>query len=170
MRLYKSYFILLLLSIVVMSCAFGPKFIDIEQQIPQIKPGESRIYFFRKMEIKAGMFQPPITVDGKDVGKVMPGGFFYVDLPPGDYTIGHRSKAYIGYSGDELHSMEQISLSSGQILYIELKLSSYRASSKFSSFKKIYLKMRPVEPNQAKRDMRELEYVGTNLFTTDVKQ
>ncbi|MBK8071854.1 MAG: DUF2846 domain-containing protein [Ramlibacter sp.] len=80
--------VLPLLAIVLLAgCASGVKHADMKSSMPTIKPGEGRIYFLRSSSMMGAAIQPTIMLDGQAVGQSMPGGFFYVDRPAGNYKV-----------------------------------------------------------------------------------
>ncbi|AKZ64969.1 hypothetical protein F506_21980 [Herbaspirillum hiltneri N3] len=74
-----------LLAAVLTGCASGPKYAEVADAIPAIKPGQGRIYFMRSTSVFGGALQPEIQLNNHVVGKSQPGGFFFVDRPAGPY-------------------------------------------------------------------------------------
>ncbi|WP_376692387.1 DUF2846 domain-containing protein [Wenzhouxiangella sp. EGI_FJ10409] len=89
----KAYLILAAILVVLVSgCASGPSFRDYESSIPPLSEDAGRIYMYRTAVVGAAV-QPKVRVDGEPVGKATPQGFFFVDLPPGDYEISASTEA-----------------------------------------------------------------------------
>ena len=65
--------------------ATGPKYKEVQTSIPAIESGKGRIYFYRTANFMGGGIRPSVNLNGKEVGKSTPGGFFYVDRATGDY-------------------------------------------------------------------------------------
>jgi hypothetical protein len=61
--------------------------------LPAPKPGEGRIFFYAPAVRFGGNVQPEIKLSGTLVGFAVPGGYFYVDRPPGRYEATGRSAA-----------------------------------------------------------------------------
>ena len=70
------------------ACATGgPKYTEMQSTIPQIAPDQGRIYFYRHANFIGAAIQPDILLNGEKVGESVPGGFFYVDVKPGDCEV-----------------------------------------------------------------------------------
>lgn len=79
-------------AVVLAGCASGVKHKDMEAVMPNMKPGEGRIYFFRTPSMGGAAIQPDIRLNGDVVGASKPGGFFFVDRPAGSYTAATTSE------------------------------------------------------------------------------
>lgn len=71
----------------VAGCASGPKMADVQSSIPTLAPENGRIFFYRSSSMMGAAIQPDIYLNGKVVGTSKPGGFFYKDVPAGNYTV-----------------------------------------------------------------------------------
>lgn len=69
------------------ACASGPTYRDVAASIPTLDGHLGRLYFLRSASILGAAIQPVIQLNGQIVGRSTPGGFFYVDEPPGTYTV-----------------------------------------------------------------------------------
>jgi hypothetical protein len=86
-RTFLKFALLVAAGALTAGCATGPKHDEMASSIPSLKPGEGRIYFFRRLNMGWGAgIQPDIKLNGQVVGKSMPGGFFFVDRPAGNYV------------------------------------------------------------------------------------
>jgi hypothetical protein len=65
----------------------GPRFSEIEARIPAVPADDGRIYFYRKSIFFGDGLRPPVKLNGQDVGRPVPNGFFFVDRPAGDYVV-----------------------------------------------------------------------------------
>ena len=74
-----------------LGCASGPKFDTVE--IPSLTSSQGRIYFYRDGSPVGSAVQPMIRLNGQEVGKSTPGGFFYVDTSPGNYEVACSTEA-----------------------------------------------------------------------------
>ena len=80
--------ILILFVILLTGCmATGPKYKEVQTSIPAIESGKGRIYFYRPANFMGGGIRPSVNLNGKEVGKSTPGGFFYIDRATGDYEV-----------------------------------------------------------------------------------
>ena len=91
MRLLK-WFILICSVLSLAACASGTDYKHLAASIPKLKADEGRIYFFRNTAFAGFAVQPSITLDGANVGRSKPGGFFYVDIPSGQHEISTASE------------------------------------------------------------------------------
>jgi hypothetical protein len=69
------------------ACASGPKFGEVEKTFPQVAAGQGRIWFYRSGIMWGAGIQPSVNLNGVQVGDSVPGGFFYVDRPAGNYEV-----------------------------------------------------------------------------------
>ncbi|HVB82699.1 MAG TPA: DUF2846 domain-containing protein [Candidatus Binataceae bacterium] len=74
------------LGLALAACASGPLYSEMQGKIPNLAAYAGRIYIYRTGIIGAGV-QPAVEINGLAVGSTKPEGFFYVDRPPGNYTI-----------------------------------------------------------------------------------
>ena len=93
MRTKVLYGLLLVVLCGLVGCASGPRYGAVAATIPSIEDNRGRIYFYRSRTMFGAAVQADIRLNGEVVGKSIPGGFFYVDTPPGDYTVSCATKA-----------------------------------------------------------------------------
>ena len=67
--------------------ASGPKLAEMRSTMPQLKPDQGRIFFYRNSSMLGAAMQPNIMLNGRVVGESKPGGFFYVDDAPGPKEV-----------------------------------------------------------------------------------
>lgn len=109
-RVARQVFVMIV-AIMVAGCATsGAKFATFYSSMPTLKPDRGRIFIFRANPLGA-LFQPEVRINGKVVGKAVPGGFFYVDEKPGDYVIETKT---------EVERTLSLSLASGQERFVRL--------------------------------------------------
>lgn len=72
-------------TVLITSCASGPKYSEIESTISTLNPEQGRIYFYRSANYFGAGIQPSVMLNDKDAGNSKPGGFFFIDTIPGDY-------------------------------------------------------------------------------------
>ena len=65
--------------------AKGPSLGMISDRMPMLHADQGRIFFYRDKSMFGAAVQPMIRLNGEEVGKSVPGGFFFVDRPAGDY-------------------------------------------------------------------------------------
>lgn len=69
------------------ACASGPRYADIAKTFPAVAADQGRIWFYRSGIMFGAGIQPSVLLNGVKVGDSVPGGFFYVDRPKGDYEV-----------------------------------------------------------------------------------
>jgi hypothetical protein len=88
MRTSKALMLSILTVIALAGCATtGPRLTEIEARIPPLPADQGRIYFYRKSIFFGDGLRPPVKLNGQEVGKPVPDGFFFVDRPAGDYVV-----------------------------------------------------------------------------------
>ena len=92
------------------ACATGPKYADVKSSIPPLASDKGRIYFYRPNSMGGAAIQPGIMLNGEKVGTSKPGGFFYVDRPPGHYEA---------LCGTEVERKTNFVLAAGQERYVK---------------------------------------------------
>ena len=73
-------------------CASGPSYQEHASMIQTLAADSGRIYLYRKTAFGA-LMQPDVRIDDEVVGEAVPGGFFYVDLPPGTHVVSASTEA-----------------------------------------------------------------------------
>ena len=68
-------------------CASGPKYEEVKNALPPLKPADGRIYFYRSGTMMGSGIQPSVMLNGAKVGDSVPGGFFFVDQAPGPMEV-----------------------------------------------------------------------------------
>lgn len=87
----------------------GPKYEEIQTTIPDVSPGNARVYFFRTAGFAGGGVRPEIRLNDDPVGKSVPGSFFYVDRPAGKYVAAVQT---------EVERTLDLALQTGQTVYV----------------------------------------------------
>ncbi|MGF6976543.1 hypothetical protein QFZ94_004993 [Paraburkholderia sp. JPY465] len=86
-KLFRALAASAFVAVVASGCASGPQYKDVASSIPTLKEAQGRIYFYRSSSMFGAAMQPAINLNGQDVGKSQPGGFFFVDEPAGQYVV-----------------------------------------------------------------------------------
>ena len=111
---FLKLFIVLFCVLFLSSCATtGPKFSEMGTSISSLPKDMGRIFIYRTT-ILGTAIQPEVKLNGKPVGKAVPKGFFYIDAPPGSYTI---------ETSTEVKRKLSFILEPGQIRYVRLNVS-----------------------------------------------
>ena len=91
-------------------CASGPAFNP--SSVQEIKSDQGRLYFYRPSGMGAAV-QPAVRIDGVEVGKSVPKGYFIVERPPGQYVVSASTEAKRSLT---------INLEGGEEKYIRLEV------------------------------------------------
>jgi len=84
---YIKYIFMILLALTLSACATGPKYAEIKSSFQTLAPDEGRIFFYRSGTPFGAAIQPSVLLNGEKVGDSVPGGFFFVNRPPGNYEV-----------------------------------------------------------------------------------
>ena len=99
---------------VVTGCATGPGYDSMHAAEPAVAASQGRFYFYRDPSFEGWAIQPAIKIDGAKVGDSVPGGYFYVDEPPGTYKITATT---------EKEEAVNVTIAAGQSRYIRFDIS-----------------------------------------------
>ena len=92
------------------ACASGPKYNEVSSSFPPLASNQGRIFFYRTKNMEGSAVQPSIMLNGEKVGDSKPGGFFYVDRPPGSYEV---------LCSTEVKGTTHLVLAAGQTRYVK---------------------------------------------------
>ncbi len=84
MRIWRLLTICAVLALAGCASTSGAKFTDVNAVAPRLTPDKGRIYFYRSVMLGLTI-QPEIRLNNETVGRAIPGGFFFVDRPRGNY-------------------------------------------------------------------------------------
>ena len=76
----------LLVLLSISGCASDPMFDEFARSMPPVPADDGRIYIYRITTV-GDVIRPSVRIDGEPVARTIPNGFFYVDLPAGEYEI-----------------------------------------------------------------------------------
>jgi hypothetical protein len=105
---------IVVIGLMLAACAAGPKYSDVQSSIPPLSSEQGRVYFYRSSSMVGAAIQPSIKLNGEKVGASKPGGFFYIDRPPGNYEA---------VCGTEVERKADFVLNAGQQRYIKTTIS-----------------------------------------------
>lgn len=129
--------------VAVAACASGQKYADVESRIPPHPPQKGRVFFYRSGSAFGSGVQPKIRLDGKEVGSSLAGGFFFVDLAPGNYTVSCSTEAKLALS---------FTLQAGEVRYVRTTVSM--------GFFVGHVQPELVDPQKAKAEIAKCKYTG----------
>lgn len=131
------------LALVLSGCASGPKYQEVKASLPSLSKDKGRIYFFRSSSPFGAAMQPSVMLNGEKVGDAVPGGMFFVDRAPGNYTVS---------TSTEVEKNASFTLEAGQERFVKLSI----------GFGVIAGRVIPelVDKNVAESEMAGLSYTG----------
>ena len=97
--------------LLVAACATGPKFDAVQTGFPAVPPDQGRIYIYRITGMVGAALQPAVKLDDVKIGESVAEGFFYVDRPPGQYTISTTT---------EKREAVTFTLAAGEVKYVRM--------------------------------------------------
>ena len=80
-----------------------------------LRPGLARVWFYRDYEPYESLSRPYVRMNGRIVGISEPGGSFYRDVPPGQYTI------TVDSWGTDVNQFPVVNLAAGEIIYAKVE-------------------------------------------------
>jgi len=93
-------------------CASGPRYSALHSSETPVPAGDGRIYIYRKAVLGAAV-QPDVRVNGEVVGSAVPGGYFFIDRPAGNYQITTTT---------EVERTLSLTLDPAQVRYVRLNI------------------------------------------------
>jgi hypothetical protein len=128
-------------------CATGGiKHAEMKVSMQALKSDEGRIYFYRNASMLGAAIQPDIKLNDATVGSSVPGGFFFIDRPAGNYEA---------HATTEVERKLTFTLTTGETKYI-------RTSPSFGVLVgRINFDL--VNAPDAEAELASLSYTGTTL-------
>lgn len=113
MKVNKQIILFSIIGLIMISCASGPTYTEMVGQTPPLSGENGRVYIYRTSPLGAAL-QPTVQLDGQQVGKAVPLGYFYVDCPPGNHRIA---------TATEVDRELTFHIDKGQVRYVRLNVS-----------------------------------------------
>jgi len=133
----------LLVAFFLASCA-SPRGLDEPPfQAPPMKPGFGRVFFVRPGDLGGYAIQPEIRMNNEVVGRSVPGGFSFVDRPPGKYAV---------TTATEVENAVTFQLAAGETKYIKTTVTPGILVGHVTPTLEF--------PEQGQSDISRLRYVG----------
>jgi hypothetical protein len=108
----RSFFVGLVL-LVLAGCATGPKYSEMKGSIPSLRSDQGRVFVYRDSSFGAAI-TPSVAINDKIVGVSRANGFFYADLPPGNYRMAAET---------EVERSLTFTLAAGEVKYVKASMS-----------------------------------------------
>ena len=87
MKKCLRYIVIISSLFLLTSCATGVPYTELNPSLNPELSNTGRIFFYRVTGAAGAAIQPDIFMNGEKIGTSIPQGFFYIDKPPGEYTI-----------------------------------------------------------------------------------
>ena len=135
--------VLLVLALGV-GCASGPKYAEIEGQIPPVPSDKGRIFVYRAGSMFGAAIQPAVFLNDEKVGSSIPGGFFFLDRSPGNFEV---------KCATETDHRVTFTLAARETLYVQTTMAM--------GFFVGHAIPKLVDPQDGKAGVRKCSYTGT---------
>lgn len=103
-----------LVSLAIAACATGPQLSTLSDYLKPPAPEHGRIYFYRTGSPVGAMVQPSIRLNGEVIGSAVPGGVFFADRLPGNYSVSVATETERSLS---------LNIVAGQVYYVRFDIS-----------------------------------------------
>ena len=113
MRIWRLLTICAVVALAGCASSSGAKFADMSTMAPRLTPDKGRIYFYRSGLILGVAVQPEVRLNNEVVGRAVPGGFFFIDRPRGNYEASTTT---------EVEAKLAFALTGGETKYIRLSI------------------------------------------------
>jgi Protein of unknown function (DUF2846) len=113
MRMWKLLAICAAVALAGCASTSGARFTEANAVAPRLTPDKGRIYFYRSAMFGLAV-QPEIRLNNQTVGRAVPGGFFFVDRPRGNYEASTTT---------EVETKLAFPLTGGETKYIRVGIS-----------------------------------------------
>ena len=159
----------LLLSLVLSlgACAGSkPRFEEVLPTVPELTGDQGRFVFFVPKRSRHAGWKPMITLNGKDVGRAENRGFFYVDVPAGEYVIAHRVTTTVQgkRNMEDDRSRKTFHLKPGETLFLQMVLTpGAGVEPRMGRYDPMFLRPVLAEPEHALEVVKTLRYTGGDL-------
>ncbi len=132
----------LLVLLSIFGCASDPTFDEYARSMPPVPADDGRIYIYRITKV-GDAIRPSVRIDGEPVARAIPNGFFYLDLPAGEYEIS---------AARNTENVLPVRLETGDEKYVRLDVTIGIASWQFTPML--------VSADVANKEMKNTAYTG----------
>lgn len=102
-----------LFATLIAGCASGPRYAEMKSQIAPLSANHGRVFVYRDSSFGAAL-TPNVAINGKVVGVSRANGFFYTDLPAGNYKLSAET---------EVERSLSFTLAAGEQKYVKASIS-----------------------------------------------
>jgi len=146
------------------ACAAGkPRFEEVLPEVPALQGDQGRFVFFVPKRSRHAAWKPMITLNGRDVGRAVTRGFFYVDVPAGEYVVAHRVTTTVQGKRNEEddRSRKTFELKPGETLFVQMVLTPGAGiEPRIGRYDPMFLRPVLAEPEHALEEVKTLRYTG----------
>jgi hypothetical protein len=128
--------------IALLSCAQSPGTSQSVFALPPPPSGYGRVFVYRLADVVGAWQQPNVMMNGRTIGSAVPGQYFFINLPPGSYTVSTVS---------DPGSPVTFSIGPGALVYIRL-------NSVFAGIQQVFPEL--VGESEGLTQMQGLSYRG----------
>lgn len=147
-KLFRALLISAGVALVASGCASGPEYKDVASAIPTLAADHGRIYFFRSDSFGGAAIQPDIKLNDTVVGRSTPGGFFFLDEQPGEYSVS---------TSTEVARVVKFTLHAGDTKYVRTSVSMGLLVG--------HVTPTLDDPETAQQEIETLKYTGAPMST-----
>ena len=142
------------LAVVLAGCTGMPTVAAPPPRTP-LQPNLARVWFYRDYMPYESLSRPYIRMNDHIIGISEPGGAFYRDVPPGQYTI------TVDSWGTDVNQFPIVTLKPGEVLYAKVEsLSSWSNSGGRNPYQRDTFYVRLLPPQIAQAELPSHEYVS----------
>lgn len=142
MNIDRQILATLLVLLSISGCASDPTFEEYARSMPPVPADDGRIYIYRITTV-GDVIRPSVRIDGEPVERAIPNGFFYVDLPAGEYEIS---------AAKNTKNVLPVRLETGDEKYVRLEVNFSTSSWQFTPVL--------VSADVANKEMKNTAYTG----------
>jgi hypothetical protein len=113
MQIIRRACLIILATLMVTGCASGPKYAEMKSSIPALQASQGRVFVYRDSSFGAAI-TPNVAINGNVVGVSRANGFFFTDLPAGNYKLS---------AATEVERSLSFTLAAGEKKYVRASMS-----------------------------------------------
>jgi len=148
MNIDRQILATLLVLLSMSGCVSDPTFDEYARSMPPVPADDGRIYIYRITTV-GDAIRPSVRIDGEPVARAIPNGFFYIDLPAGEYEIS---------AAKNTENILPVRLETGDEKYVRLEVNFSTSSWQFTPML--------VSADVANEQMKNTAYTGEKAAET----
>jgi len=105
----------------LLACSTGTPYAQVAAELPALSSGSARIMVYMTTNTEAPEFHPDIAIDGREIGKIGSGTFFYRDVPAGVHQVGVMTDEHLAGLGNQgATDPVELSVAPGTTSYVQV--------------------------------------------------